>query len=153
MATLMDVHTLGAWRKGICRSTMPLYPTRGQWLVTIQGAYGNLRVLNRYAPLLVTVHLRMPLMPTTVDKMSVFKASRARPRLEWVWSLISSQECTEFERSQKLQTEVARVEIVMIVIGTIFFAESERGCKIFDNLNSKKTNSNYELIFMSPPGI
>ena len=35
-ATLMDVHALGAplgaWREGISGSTMPLYPTRGQWL-------------------------------------------------------------------------------------------------------------------------
>ena len=32
----MDVHALGAllgaWREGICSSTMPLHPTRGQWL-------------------------------------------------------------------------------------------------------------------------
>ena len=32
----MDVHALGAplgaWREGISGSTMPLYPTRGQWL-------------------------------------------------------------------------------------------------------------------------
>ena len=35
-ATLMDEHALGAqlgaWREGISDSTMPLYPTRGQWL-------------------------------------------------------------------------------------------------------------------------
>ena len=35
-ATLMDEHALGAplgaWKDGICSSTMPLYPTRGQWL-------------------------------------------------------------------------------------------------------------------------
>ena len=32
----MDVHALGAplgaWKEGISGSTMPLYPTRGQWL-------------------------------------------------------------------------------------------------------------------------
>ena len=32
----MDAHTLGAWlgawREGISSSTMPIYPTRGQWL-------------------------------------------------------------------------------------------------------------------------
>ena len=36
MATLMEVHTLGAslyeWSKGICSNKMPLYPTRRQWL-------------------------------------------------------------------------------------------------------------------------
>ena len=41
-------------------------------------------VLGRYAPLLVTVHLRMPLTQTTVDTMSVFEASRVAPKSEWV---------------------------------------------------------------------
>ena len=35
-AILTDVHALGAplgaWKEGICGSTMPLYPTSGQWL-------------------------------------------------------------------------------------------------------------------------
>ena len=41
-------------------------------------------VLGRYAPLLVTVHLRMPLTQTTVDTMSVFEASQVAPKSEWV---------------------------------------------------------------------
>ena len=36
MDTLIDVHALGAllgaWREGICNSTVSLGPTRGQWL-------------------------------------------------------------------------------------------------------------------------
>ena len=35
-AILTDLHALGAplgaWKEGICGSTMPLYPTSGQWL-------------------------------------------------------------------------------------------------------------------------
>ena len=39
-------------------------------------------VLGRYAPLLVTVHLRMPLMQITVDMMFDIKASWVAPKFE-----------------------------------------------------------------------
>ena len=39
-------------------------------------------VVGRYAPQLVTVHLRMPLMQTTVDTMFDIKASWVAPKFE-----------------------------------------------------------------------
>ena len=48
-------------------------------------------VLGRYAPLRVTVHLRMPLMQTTVDSMSIFEASK----FEWV-AMLRSKSRTEY---------------------------------------------------------
>ena len=63
-------------------------------------------VLGRYAPLLVTVHLRMPLMQTTVDTMSIFEASWVASKFECIAMLkkVSKKKTGKVERNvQRLQ--------------------------------------------------
>ena len=62
-------------------------------------------VLGKDALLLVTVHLRIPLTPTTVDTMSIFKASRAAPKLEWVENL-------KLEWKLKFESRMDRIKVV-----------------------------------------
>ena len=73
--------------------------------------------LDRYTPQVGTVHLRVPLTQTTVDMMSIFKASRAASKLEWVAMLKMLHVKNKSRKYKKLksytekQTEILRVQL------------------------------------------
>ena len=91
--------------------------------------------IGRYARLLVTVHLRMPLMLNTVDTKPVSKASHA----EWVEDEVKNVKNWKGYRNRGCEST-----IVIIGIG-MFVVKSESGCEIIYEKFQKKTNLNYEL--------
>ena len=102
------------WSQGIYRQWQ--YTLTIEWtfphcsVVFISGFFSQREgVLGRFAPLLVTVHLMMPLMLTTVDMMPVTEASHAAPMLEWVAKLKMKSKMYRIGKARK--TEVARVQL------------------------------------------
>ena len=58
-------------------------------------------VLDRYAPLLVTVHLKVQLMQTTVD--TIFKASQAASKLKLVTMFEDVTGYEQIKNEQKIE--------------------------------------------------
>ena len=70
-------------------------------------------MVGRYAPLLMTVHLRMPLMQTTVDTMSIFIASWVASKFECVAMLkkVSKMKNRSSQVERNKCTEVTYIAI------------------------------------------